>query len=132
VTRVTDLADIQKNTLEVKVAIEDPAPELKPAMLARVRFLEFVEAAQGDATKSGTLSVFAPASALDGGTAWLITQFDGEEGIAERRSVTTTGAEEDGWREIETGIQPGDLLILSPPDDLQPRQRVRVRQKRSD
>src|SRR5690606_19427044 len=36
VTRITNLADIQKNTLEVKVALDNPAPELKPDMLARV------------------------------------------------------------------------------------------------
>jgi RND family efflux transporter MFP subunit len=39
VTRVTNLADLQRNTLEVKVRIVNPDPILKPEMLSRVRFL---------------------------------------------------------------------------------------------
>ena len=39
VTRIVHEADIQKNTLEVKVAIHNPTAALKPEMLARVKFL---------------------------------------------------------------------------------------------
>lgn len=39
VTRITNEADLQRNTLEIKVRIEDPSEMLKPEMLARVRFL---------------------------------------------------------------------------------------------
>ena len=35
----TAQADIQKNTLQVKVAIDHPPPQIKPEMLARVTFL---------------------------------------------------------------------------------------------
>lgn len=38
-TRITHQADIQRNTLQVKVALHDPSPILRPEMLARVRFL---------------------------------------------------------------------------------------------
>ncbi|MDK2973513.1 MAG: hypothetical protein PWP23_3268 [Candidatus Sumerlaeota bacterium] len=125
VSRITNLADIQKNTLEVKVALENPAPELKPDMLARVRFLAAAESEDEEQAPSG-LSVFAPVSALQGDMAWVVANFDGEQGIAARRSVTTTGAEEDGWMEIESGLQPGDLVIVSSATELQPEQRVRV------
>ncbi len=39
VTRITHEADLQKNTLQVKVRVIDPSPVLKPEMLTRVRFL---------------------------------------------------------------------------------------------
>ena len=39
VTRITHEADLQKNTLQVKVRVIDPDPVLKPEMLTRVRFL---------------------------------------------------------------------------------------------
>ncbi len=126
VTRITNFADIQKNTLEVKVALDDPAPELKPDMLARVRFLAAPQASDSKAA-TGTYSVFAPASAVGSGIAWVVTQYDGEEGLAARRDVTTTGAEADGWEEIASGLQPGDLVVVSPPENLKPNQRVRVR-----
>lgn len=128
VTRVTNFADIQKNTLEVKVALQEPDAVLKPEMLARVRFLAMEPDGEDVQTQAPTrLSVFAPGEAVAGGAAWVVSQFDGEEGIAARRTVTTTGAESDGWMEIESGLLPGDLLIVSAEQDLQPQQRVRVR-----
>jgi RND family efflux transporter MFP subunit len=125
VTRITNLADIQKNTLEVKVAITDPAPELKPEMLARVRFLATQQTLQTKAAP-GASSVFAPAEAITNGTAWIVTQYDGTEGVAARRTVSTTGAEHDGWLEISTGLHPGDLVITSSAEQLQQGQKVRV------
>jgi len=128
VTRIANRADIQKNTLEFKVALENPAPELKPDMLARVRFLATAQEKQaGQAARY--LSVFAPAAAVESGGAWVVTEYDGQKGVAMRRTVTTTGAEENGWVEIESGLQPGDLLIVSSAEKLQPQQRVRTRKK---
>ena len=128
-TRITNYADIQKNTLEVKVALEDPAPELKPDMLARVSFLA-AKKASDEQIPAGTRSVFALASAIEGDVAWVVSQYDGTEGVAIRRTVSTTGAEDDGWLEIASGLQPGDLLVVSSSANLQPNQRVRVRQER--
>jgi len=39
VTRIAHEADLQKNTLQVKVRVQDPSPMLRPEMLTRVRFL---------------------------------------------------------------------------------------------
>ncbi len=124
VTRITNLADIQKNTLEVKVALDEPSPLLKPDMLARVRFL--AAALAEDTGPAVGLSVFAPASAIDQNAAWVVAGYDGETGTARRRTVRTTGAEEDGWLEIESGLQPGDLLVSAGAGTLQDGQRVRV------
>ncbi|MCA9277390.1 MAG: efflux RND transporter periplasmic adaptor subunit, partial [Phycisphaerales bacterium] len=47
---ITHEADLQKNTLEVKVLVVDPAAALRPEMLTRVRFLpEYAEPRDGDA-----------------------------------------------------------------------------------
>ncbi|MFW5652899.1 MAG: HlyD family secretion protein [Planctomycetota bacterium] len=49
VSRVTHEADLQKNTLQVKVRVTDPHPLMRPEMLSRVRFLpEFHESAGTD------------------------------------------------------------------------------------
>ncbi|MCB2156892.1 efflux RND transporter periplasmic adaptor subunit [bacterium] len=131
VSRITNRADIQKNTLEVKVALADPAAELKPEMLARVRFLSVSESL-GQGQAPGGRSVFAPAEAIDGDRVWIVTEFDGEEGIAAERHVTTTGAQKEGWHEIKTGLRPGDLVIVSAARNLEADLRVRTRQGGTD
>lgn len=126
VSRITNLADIQKNTLEVKVDVENPAAELKPEMLARVRFLS-VPKDPGQQQSLAGMAVFAPSEIVANDSVWVVSEFDGEEGIASKRSIKKTGAEKDGWAEIESGLQPGDLLIVSSPDALKSDQPVRIR-----
>lgn len=127
VSRITNFADIQKNTLEVKVQLLNPAPELKPEMLARVRFFALSGSGESNtaATPGGT-SVYTFAKTIQNGKAWVVTEFDGEEGIVQQRSVNTTGAESDGWLEIESGLKPGDMVVTSDVSSLKPSQRVRV------
>jgi len=125
VSRVTNHADIQKNTLEVKVALDEPSPLLKPDMLARVRFMAAPES--GDTEPVAGNSVFAPVEAIEDGRVWVVSGFDGKEGRAAKRDVSTTGAVDAGWAEIESGLRPGDLLIVSGRQALGPGQRVRVR-----
>lgn len=125
VTRLGNRADIQKNTLPVLVAIESPDPRLKPDMLARVRLLATPESLVGNLA-DGRLSVFAPAKAITAGAAWVVTNYDGEEGIVRRRPVTTTGARDADWDEVGSGLRPGDLVVVDPTDGFVDGQRVRV------
>lgn len=111
VTRVLHEADIQKNTLQVKVAITDPAPELRPEMLARVRFV-------GQSSQSGQRegeSMFAPARAIRKSagkeTAWVLKDFDGQRGKAIRRNVRPGRIRITGWTQVLEGLRPGDLVI---------------------
>lgn len=122
VTRVVHTADIQKNTLQVKVAIRDPAPELKPEMLARVQFL----AREGGAAREAQ-RVFAPERLLakshhTEATAWVV----GDGRTAERRSVTLGTSVLDGWIEVVSGLRPGDELIDADAATLREGQRLEV------
>ncbi len=126
VTRIMHLADIQKNTLEARVALDSPSKLLKPDMLARVRLMAAPEA--DDEELVAGLSVFAPLEAIEGGTVWVVSDFDGGEGRAAKRTVTTTGAVDGGWAEVESGLLPGDLLVVSQEEPLEAGQRVRVRE----
>ncbi len=124
VTRVMHEADIQKNTLQVKVAIADPSPELKPEMLARVRFMAQSTGDEG-ATRT---ALFAPDALLErtsGGEAiaWVVA---GPPESAERRLVTLGTAREGDWVEVAEGLRQGDRLIAEPRGGLSPGQRVRV------
>ncbi|MBI5568870.1 MAG: efflux RND transporter periplasmic adaptor subunit [Desulfomonile tiedjei] len=126
VTRVLHEANIQKNTLEVKVAIANPEPQLRPEMLARVRFLAKVDPA-ADQEKA---RVFAPDAALrrNGGTttAWVIRDFNGDRGIASARPVQVGTLKSEGWVEVPEGLQPGDLIVTRSPRELKNGERVRV------
>ncbi|MHC5003778.1 MAG: hypothetical protein ACYTJ0_11710, partial [Planctomycetota bacterium] len=116
----------QKNTVEVKVAIESPSVELKPEMLARVRFIGRSEAAEAGPRQR----VFAPAALIraeDGGAAALVvTALVDGRGRVERRAVVTGPRRVDGWIEVESGLQAGDLLIADPAAELGDGDRVRV------
>ena len=61
-------ADLSKNTLQVKVAVDNPSDLLKPDMLARVKFLAVGPAGSSGADSQGSsLVVYAPTS----GRAWV-------------------------------------------------------------
>jgi len=124
VTRIVNEADVQKNTLQVKAAIEDPSPELKPEMLARAKFFSSATDEGGQTAER----IFVPAALLrhaSSGPArvWLADQ---ARQVAVLRTVTVGRGRLDGWVEIEAGLQPGDRVIADPPADLKDGRRVRV------
>lgn len=124
VSRIVNEADIQKNTLQVKVAITDPSSELKPEMLARVRF-----ATNGSTTRpagAGGQTVFAPLELIhrtgDSAMAWVV---DPRRGVATHRTIQLGQTQIDGWVAVVSGLSPGDQLIADN-DGLKDGQRVRV------
>lgn len=149
VSRIVQQADIAKNTVQAKIAIADPAAELKPEMLARVRVLarpvgatdadpatgadgEGASPTQASAT-SGRLRLWAPLSGLVradtrslDATALVVMELQDNVGIAEARSLKLTGQESDGWVEVASGLRAGDMLIETAGAQPKPGQRVRV------
>ena len=121
VSRVVHEADIQKNTLQVKVAITDPSAELKPEMLARVRFLS----TGGSATTKQAQLVFAPGNLIrkdgDRATAWVAAG-----GVAEQRTIELGQSRQDGWVSIASGLKPGDQRIATDPANLRDGAKVKV------
>lgn len=124
VTRIVHEADIQRNTLQVKVAIDDPAPELKPEMLARVKFLAPVREAEAGKQRN---QVFVPQSLVrregNAATVWVVDQ---GRNVAIHRQVTLGEVRVEDWIAVEEGLQPGDLIIASDTAALSDGQRVRV------
>ncbi|MGB7157276.1 MAG: efflux RND transporter periplasmic adaptor subunit [Tepidisphaeraceae bacterium] len=121
ITRVVHEADIQKNTLQVKVAITDPSSEIKPEMLARVRFLSMGDPST---TKQAQL-VFAPENLIhrdgDRTTAWVAAR-----GVAEQRTVELGTSKHEGWISIASGLQPGDQLIATDPSQLRNGAKIKI------
>lgn len=127
VTRIVNEADIQKNTLQVKVAIVDPTIELKPEMLARVRFAPAAATTQPGASSGGAQVVFAPLELIhrmgDMSMAWVV---DPRKGIASHRMIQIGQTQQDGWVAVTSGLSHGDQLIANY-EGLKDGQRVRVR-----
>jgi RND family efflux transporter MFP subunit len=125
-TRIVHEADVQKNTLQVKVAIEEPSPELKPEMLARARFLGRAGTEAGNAKATGN-RLLVPREAIfkrDGQSyVWLADQV---QNTASARAVNVGSSESDGWMDILEGLRAGDRVILNPPQDLEEGERIRL------
>jgi HlyD family secretion protein len=120
-------ANIQRNTVPVKVAIEKPSGALKPEMLARVRFLSTGSGgASGLAPSAASVRVLAAEAALfdrgeSGASVWQVDA----RSVAMRRQVVMQGAAVDGYI-LVTGLNPGDRLVVDPPSSLREGSRVRV------
>jgi len=138
VVRVVHQADIAKNTLQAKVLLLEPAPELRPEMLARVRILVGETTAKmvpGTAGTAGTAtrarqSVWMPEQAIhregDAVRAVVVASLRDGVGVADVRDLRLSGAAVDGWVEVLDGLRAGDLLVTVDSGTPAPGQRVRV------
>lgn len=117
VLRVTHEADLQKNTLQVKVRVLDPSPLLRPEMLTRVKFLAGGEATGKAGVASHPGTVLVPGEALDqrGGTprVWTVRARAGDRGRAHPVPVRVLGLHE-GWTRVEADLRPGAPIVLAP------------------
>ena len=129
VTRIVGEADLQRNTLQAKVRIDDPDPRLRPEMLCRA---EFYGASNGASTAAGgdgqPLAVFVSAAAVwdrDGDRAkvWR-TSLDDRR--AELREIAIGPVERDGHVRVLDGLRPGDRVIINPSSQLENGTRIRV------
>lgn len=118
VLRVTHEADLQKNTLQVKVAVENPSPLLKPEMLTRVRFLG---SDQGPADAGLSIErasrVKIPIAVIDDSSGfdrvWIVSDRLASRGVAEAVGIEIVD-KAGKWASVEGLIQPGALLITDP------------------
>jgi RND family efflux transporter MFP subunit len=121
----TSQADIQKNTLQVKVAIKSPPAVIKPEMLVRVTFL--APASDAPAQSAQSVRLFVPKSLVttgpEGAFVWLA---DRTAGVARRRSVKL-GTDADGELvEVTTGLTVADKLIAGGREGLSDAARIEV------
>ena len=114
VIRVVQQADIAKNTVQAKVRLLDPAPQLKPEMLARVKLFPQV-AGEATAAASGRSTIWVRADLVDATSVSpavnVVAGLEDGRGTVERRPVTLAGAARDGWIAVTSGLRAGDLVI---------------------
>lgn len=119
-------ADIQKNTLEVKVAVNNPPTMLKPEMLVDATFLAPERAAsQPEAGK--VMRVFVPQQLIQsdqGDTyVWVADQV---RRVARRTHVVVGMRGKNVLVEIKSGLTVSSKLIAPPYDGLRDGTRIRI------
>ncbi len=117
VLQATSSANIQKNTLEVKVELIDPPSTVSPEMLVTATFLApVIENVKNEATETERL--FAPGQLIQpddsGGYVWVVDAYE----LAQRRAVEVGSASAGGLVEIKSGLNITDKLIASGVDGL--------------
>ena len=122
VRQVVPTADRQRATVQVKVAIDDRDPRILPEMGARVDFLEPRAPATSSAAPAPGIRVPAEAVRESGGqtVVWIV-----RDGRLESRPVQA-GPASAGFREIRSGLNGGELLLLSGVEVPQAGMRVKV------
>jgi len=126
VSHVAGEADLQRNTLQVKVKLDSPDPRLRPEMLCRAEFLQAVGGNESaGAEVGGRASVYVSVRSfvdpvVDGARIWVIS-----DDRIESREVTLGREEREGYRLVTAGLLPGDRVVLDPSPDLAAGDRVR-------
>ncbi|MBM83218.1 MAG: hemolysin D, partial [Planctomycetaceae bacterium] len=119
-------ADIQKNTLQVKVAIADPPPVFKPEMLVDVAFLQGSEA-QTTSPQKQVIRVLVPTSLIfdesDQSYVWVADQSDQ---IARRTQIETGVAMGNGVVEVTRGLNVTTRIIATGTESLRDGDRIRI------
>ena len=123
---ISPLADVQKNTLEVKVAIDDPSPAFKPEMLVDATFLA-PEVSASSAEPSKEMRIYVPQPLVKlGDRSEFVWVADQSAGLARQVPVTTGIVDTSGLVEITSGLTISSRLIATGTDGLQDGDRIVV------
>jgi RND family efflux transporter MFP subunit len=118
-------ANIQKNTLEVKVALDTPAAVLKPEMLVDVTYLAPKSAETAETSEQ--MRLYVPQQLVfreEGGAyVWVADQ---SAGVARKTQVTTGTAAAGGLVEVTRGIDSTSRVIARGQESLVDGARIRV------
>jgi HlyD family secretion protein len=119
VLQSTSSANIQKNTLEVKIELTEPPPTVSPEMLVTATFLAPRTAATSSESNE-TERIFVPEQLVqlgDGGSfVWVVDA--GNQAV--RKPVRVGGTSPDGLVEIVEGLNVTEKLITSGANELHP------------
>ncbi|MCH8829674.1 MAG: efflux RND transporter periplasmic adaptor subunit, partial [Planctomycetes bacterium] len=126
----SSLTDIQKNTREVKVAIDNPPRVFKPEMLVDVTFLA-PKPPQRKETSNQELRLYIPKQLVkqgDGGSfVWVA---DRSAGVARKTPVKLGVITGDGLVEITKGLTMTSRVIVSGDEGLEDGDRIQITEEK--
>jgi multidrug efflux pump subunit AcrA (membrane-fusion protein) len=126
VLAVTSTANVQKNTLEVKVAINDPPATIRPEMLVTTAFLAAPR--PNTETESGQPPerLLVPRALVDSNERGSVVWIADANGHARRRSIRLRRAGTGELVEVTEGLTPTDKLITSGREGLTDGGRIKI------
>ncbi|BBO36045.1 efflux RND transporter periplasmic adaptor subunit [Lacipirellula parvula] len=124
---LTTRADIQKNTLQVKVGIDNPPAVITPEMLGKVTFVAPPQPVTDQQEMADALRLLVPRQLVqegDGGKfVWIA---DATNGVARRTPVELGKAGTDQLVEVAAGIDPTMKLVATGRESLTDGTRIRI------
>lgn len=124
---ISSEADIQKNTLQVKVAIDEASEFFKPEMLVDVTFLAPKQNDQQTESTTQEMRLYLPEKLIEihegSSTVWVADQSSGR---AHRATVSVGEASTNGLVEITSGLNVTSRVITSGSNELQEGDRINV------
>ncbi len=127
VLTATSRADIQKNTLEVTVAVDRPPPELTPDMLVRATFLAPQRPAEPSERPEEPMRLLVPRPLVENGdgqpAVWLADRLTG---TARRQAVVLGRAGTEQLVEVVEGLNAMDRLVAGGREGLRHGDRIRI------
>jgi len=125
VLQITSQANIQKNTLEVKVSLTSPPAEVRPEMLVTATFLA-PTSPEPDPESGTSERMLVPRKLVestgDRATIWVA----GPRGFAQHRTVSLGTAGTEHLVEVIEGLTPTDRLIVEGRESLAEGDRVAI------
>lgn len=123
---VSSEADIQKNTLDVKVEIPVPPPVFKPEMLVDVTFMApEVPTQSREPAEERRLYVLRQLVQQDDGASFVWVA-DQSAGVARKTAIKTGPAGANGLVEVTSGLNDASRIIVGGSDGLQDGDRIKV------
>ena len=118
VARTVHEANIQRNTVQFKVTLDEPSPELKPEMLVRVKLQAAAtteRATRDDGRHAGEPTLLLPIDVVtpagEGkGRVWLV-EVAGPSSVARLREVRTAASSREGFLAIVEGLRLTDRVV---------------------
>ena len=127
VTRISGEADLQRNTLEIKVRLMDPDDRLRPEMLCRAKFLapQITNDQNVSASALGVLipQILIPETGKKHHQLFIVSQ-DGK--TAEVVSIEVGDKVVGNYISIISGLRGGEQIIADPPQSLRAGDRIKI------
>lgn len=126
VIQITSEASVQKNTLEVKVAIDDPPATIRPEMLVQATFLAVDRGKAQDGSGQAPERLLVPRQLVENSEGQATVWIADARGRAQRQPIKLGSAGTAELVEVLEGLAATDKLIASGREALDPGTRIRI------